>query len=131
MYSYGSPHMAGQKPDDQLKYTFSSYVRIWDVALKTCPRRWTTGRSGERGSWISVLAAWHDNDDIDIYKIYPPNVMCDIFVVFCFVLLLFPLPQILLREKCCSVQSAAIRVCYLTSWNSFKYFIKFRIKVII
>ena len=30
---------------------------------KTCQRRWTIGRSGERGSGISVLAARHDNED--------------------------------------------------------------------
>ena len=36
-----------------------------DVALKTCQRRWTIGRSGERGSGISVLAARHDDDDDD------------------------------------------------------------------
>ena len=41
-----TPHMAGQKQDDQLKHRFSSYVRIRDVALKTCQRRWTIGRSG-------------------------------------------------------------------------------------
>ena len=35
MYSYGSPHMAAQKQDDQLERTFSSYVRIQDVVLKT------------------------------------------------------------------------------------------------
>ena len=68
MYSYGPPHMAGQKQDDQLEHTFSSYVRIRDVALKTYQRRWTIGRSGERGSGISVLAAWHDDDD-DTWKI--------------------------------------------------------------
>ena len=45
------------------QHTFSSYVRIRYVALKTCQRRWTIGRSGERGSGISVLAAWHDDDD--------------------------------------------------------------------
>ena len=39
-------------------------VRIWDVALKTCQRQWTIGRSGERGSGISVLAAQHDDDDV-------------------------------------------------------------------
>ena len=42
MYSYGSPHMAAQKQDDQHERTFSSYVRIQDVVLKTylrrCPR---------------------------------------------------------------------------------------------
>ena len=48
MYSYGPLHMAEQKQDDQLKHTYSSYVRIWDVAQRTCQRRWTIGRSGER-----------------------------------------------------------------------------------
>ena len=36
MYSYGPPPMAKQKQDDQLEHTYSSYVRIRDVALKTC-----------------------------------------------------------------------------------------------
>ena len=36
MYSYGPPHLAKQKQDDQLEHTYSSYVRIRDVALKTC-----------------------------------------------------------------------------------------------
>ena len=40
-----------------------------DVALKTCQRRWTIGRSGERGSGISMLAAWHDDDDDDVLYI--------------------------------------------------------------
>ncbi len=30
MYSYGPPHMAVQKQDNQLEHTFSSYVRIYD-----------------------------------------------------------------------------------------------------
>ena len=63
MYSYGPPHVAEKKQDDQFEHTFSSYVRIRDVALKTCLRRWTIGRSGERGSGISVLTARHDDDD--------------------------------------------------------------------
>ena len=67
MYSYGLPHMAEQKQDDQLEHTYSSYVRIWDVALKICQRRWTIGRSGERESGISVLAARHDDDDMHIH----------------------------------------------------------------
>ena len=70
MYSYGPLHMAKQKQDDQLEHTYSSYVRIRDVDLKTCQRRWTIGRSGERGSGISVLAARHDNDDDDDIYIY-------------------------------------------------------------
>ena len=67
MYSYGPPHMAGQKQDDQLEHTFSSYERIRDVALKTYQSRWTIGRSGERGTGISVLAARHDDDDGSAY----------------------------------------------------------------
>ena len=52
MYSYGPPHMAKQKQDNQLEHTYSSYQR-----------RWAIGRSGERGSEISMLAARHDDDD--------------------------------------------------------------------
>ena len=63
--SYGPPHIAVQKQDDQHEHTFSNYVRIRDVVQKTCLRRWTIGKSGERGSWISVLPARHDDDDDD------------------------------------------------------------------
>ena len=58
-------HMAVEKQDDQHEHTFSSYVRIRDVVLKTYLGRWTKGRSGERGSGISVLPARHDDDDDD------------------------------------------------------------------
>ena len=34
-----------------------------DVVLKTCLGRWAIGRSGKRGSGISVLPARHDDDD--------------------------------------------------------------------
>ena len=68
MYYYGPPHMAEQKQDDQRKHTHSSYVRIWDVALKTCRSRWRIGRSGEKGSGISVVAARHDDDDDSCLK---------------------------------------------------------------
>ena len=50
------------KQDDQLERTFSSYVRIQAVVLKTYLGRWTIGRSGERGSGISVLPARYDDD---------------------------------------------------------------------
>ena len=58
-----TPHMAKQKQDDQLEHTYSSFVRIRDVAFKTCQRRWMIGRSDVRGSGISVLEARHDDDD--------------------------------------------------------------------
>ena len=63
MYSYGPLHMAKQKQDVQLEHRYSIYVKIWDVPLKTCQRWWTIVRSGERGSGISMQAAWHDDDD--------------------------------------------------------------------
>ena len=66
MYSSGPPYMAKQKQDDQLEHTYSSYVRIRDVDMKTCQERWMIGRSGERGSGLSVPAARHDDDDDDI-----------------------------------------------------------------
>ena len=49
--------------DDQLEHTFSSYVRIRDIALKTCQKRWMIGRSGERMSRISMLAVRNDDGD--------------------------------------------------------------------
>ena len=52
------------------EHTFSSYVRIRDVVLKTCLVRWTIGRSGERGSGISVLPARHDDDDNNCFMFF-------------------------------------------------------------
>ena len=65
MFSYGPRHIAEQKQDDQLKPTYSSSVRIRDVALMTCQKQWTKGRCGERESGISVPAARYDDDDGD------------------------------------------------------------------
>ena len=59
------PHTwLSKSKDDQHEHTFSNYVRIRDVVQKTCQRgNWTIGKSGERGSGISVLPARHDDDD--------------------------------------------------------------------
>ena len=65
--------MAAQKQGDQLERTFSSYARIQDVVLKTYLGRWTIGRSGERGSGISVLPARDDDDDDDKPVWYDQN----------------------------------------------------------
>ena len=59
----GPPHMAEQNQDDQLEPTYSSSVKLRDVTLRTSQKRWMIGRSGERGSGISMLAARHDGDD--------------------------------------------------------------------
>ena len=77
MCSYGPPHMAKQKQDDQLEHTYNSCVRIRDVVLKTCQKRWMIGRSGERGSGISVLVARHDDDDDDDDELFGQS--CNIF----------------------------------------------------
>ena len=69
MFSYGPPHMAEQKQDDQLKPTYSSSVMIWDVALRTYQKQWTIGRSDERGSGMSALAAGDDDDDDDEFQV--------------------------------------------------------------
>ena len=69
MYSYEPAHMAVQKQDNHHEYTFSNYVRIRDVVQKTCLRRWTMEKSGERGSGISVLPARHDDDDDDYTEV--------------------------------------------------------------
>ena len=37
MYSYGPPHMAVQKQDDQHEHTFSNYVRIRGCCPKDLP----------------------------------------------------------------------------------------------
>ena len=65
--------MAVQKQDDQHEHTFSSYVRIRDVVLKTYLGRWTIGRSGERGSGISVLPARYDDDDEELLTVVQDN----------------------------------------------------------
>ena len=80
MYSYGSPHTAAQKQDDQHERTFSSCVRIQDVVLKTCLGRWTIGRSGERGSGISVLPARYDDDD-DVIKTMKMKILVQIQLI--------------------------------------------------
>ena len=73
--------MAVQKQDDQLELTYSNYVRTQDVTLKTYQRRWMIGRSGERGSGISVLVARHDDDDDDDSSICELNITPNVF--FC------------------------------------------------
>ena len=67
--------MAKQKQDDQLEHTYSSYVRIQDVDLKTCQKRWLIGRGGERrsGIFVLVLVARHNDDDDDEVLLFNAN----------------------------------------------------------
>ena len=63
MYSCGPLNMAEQKQGDQVEPTYCSSVRIRGKALRTCRKRWTIGRGGEKGSAISVPMARQDDDD--------------------------------------------------------------------
>ena len=76
MYSNGPLHMAEQRQGDQLAPTYSSFARIRSIALGTCRKRWTIGRSGERGSGISMLMTRQDDDDDCSKRLYcrPRNI---------------------------------------------------------
>ena len=72
MYSYGPLHMAGQmqgKCRANAGRPARTYIQQLCedkvVPLKSGQRWWIIGRSDERGSGISVLAARHDHDDDD------------------------------------------------------------------
>ena len=101
------PRMAVQKQDDQLELTYSNYVRTQDVTLKTCRRRWMIGRSGKRGSGISVLAVRHDDDD-DIICWTPTQILWSHLqpaaYAKCMITLLFNMPPThFRRENLCLV----------------------------
>ena len=63
MYSYGPFHIAEQKQGNQLEPTYCSSVRFRSVVLRTCRKRWTIGKGGQRESGISVLMVRQDDDD--------------------------------------------------------------------
>ena len=72
MYSCGPLHMYEQRQGDQLEPTYSSFVPILDVALRTWQKQCLIGRGGERGSEISMLIARpHDDEDTIICIIIP------------------------------------------------------------
>ena len=113
MYSCGPPHMAVQRQDDQHEHTFSSCVRIRDVVQKTYRGRWTIGRSGERGSGISVLPARYDDDDDDDDDEFNDF----IYSVFCFqIYLILPI----LFNNFGSKQILLYSCCYVTHIDEVK-----------
>ena len=118
MYSYGPLHMAKQKQDDQLEHTYSSSVRIRDVALKTCQKRWMIGRSDERGSGISVLAERHDDDDDDILRNHRKRVQVNV-LRFTFLMIEF-----VLKERILKYPKKYIFIPFL-EWMSF-FFVFFK-----
>ncbi len=86
MFSYGPLHMAKQNQGDQLESTYSSSVRIRDVALRTCQKRCTIGRSGERGScgttwwwcWYLVLRSIRQFKSINKKYVHKICLLCSI-----------------------------------------------------
>ena len=56
--------MDEQSQDDQLEPMYNSSVSIQDIALKTSWEQWTIEMGGERGSWRSMLAVRHDDDEL-------------------------------------------------------------------
>ena len=127
--------MAEQKQDGQHEHTFSNYVRIRDVVQKTCQRRWTIVKSGERGSGISVLPAQHDDDDDDddLYNsfictklsgfriVHGNSFICTLFNYWNLTLRLFSfISRILVAEWVLLFCGDAVGVFYRSSWQ-FKY----------
>ena len=80
-----TPTHGREKQDGQHEHTFSNYVRIRDAIQKTCLRRWTIGKSGERGSGISVLPARHDDDDDDMFFLYIYVYVCLYMCLYMFI----------------------------------------------
>ena len=66
-YSRRPLHMDEQRQNDLLEPTYCSSVPIQNVALKTCRKQWTIEKGREKGSGISVLMAWHDDDLLNFY----------------------------------------------------------------
>ena len=65
------------------------------IALRTSRKRWMIKAGGKRGPGRSMLAAWHDDDDIHISKyglslyIFLKPMFCNQFLSFCNNYLLF------------------------------------------
>ena len=77
MYSCGPLHKDEQRQDVLLEPTYSSSVPIWEVDLRICRKQWTIGVCGERGSGLSVLIVWHDDDNTytlnyKLWNLIPP-----------------------------------------------------------
>ena len=57
IYSWGPLHMDEKRQEDQLEPTYSIFVPIRDVALKTCRKQWIIEKGVEKGSGISMVMA--------------------------------------------------------------------------
>ena len=64
MYSHGTPHMTGQKQDDQLEHTYTQQL-CEDTGCSSEDLPKAMNDREKRGSGISVLAARHDDDVVN------------------------------------------------------------------
>ena len=55
--------MDEQRQDDRLELIYNSSVPIQDVTLKKYREQWTIEKGGGRESEISLVAAWHDDEE--------------------------------------------------------------------
>ena len=62
--------MDEKRQDDQLEPTYSSSVPIWDVALKSCWKKWIIEKGDEKGSGLSVLMSRYDDNDDDQFHAF-------------------------------------------------------------
>ena len=85
MYSYGPLHVAKQKQCHQLEPTYSSSVRIRSVTWRTSRKRRTIGRGGEKGSGISVMAAWEDDDEATEWLIWITGLAAQVIYIYIYI----------------------------------------------
>ena len=55
--------MEEQRQDDKLEPIYNNSVPIRDVDLENSRKQWTIEKGGGKGSVISLLMTWHDDDD--------------------------------------------------------------------
>ena len=57
----------GQAKAGQPARTYIQQLCRYGMYLKTCQKQWMIERCGVRGSGISMLMVWHDDDDDKVY----------------------------------------------------------------
>ena len=67
--------MDEQRQDGPLEPTYTSSVLIQDVALKTYREWWMIEKGDRRGLGKSTLAAWHDDDDDEVFLFDTNNLL--------------------------------------------------------
>ena len=124
--------MDEQRQDDQLEPTYSSFVPIRDVALRTYRKQSMIGRRGERGPGISVLIAGLDNDDEVSSNVQDSSQYSGrFFTKFAIPPIFFPSPwkpfQVHQKQFVFTVTSTFHSYFFLALWQNPKICLSFRI----